>query len=72
MIIKGNTRTDGGDLANYLLSVGQYEGNREKNERIEIWEATGIEQGDSLQNILEDFECSASGTNAKNRFSTCR
>lgn len=62
MIIKGNPRTDGGDLGSYLLSEGKYEKNREKNERIEIWEAFGIEQGDTLQNILADFENSAAGT----------
>jgi hypothetical protein len=38
-----------------------------KNTRIEVWEATGIEQGDSLQNILEDFECSAAGNRKKKR-----
>jgi hypothetical protein len=62
VIIKGNIRTDGSDLADYLLSEGKYEANREKNEHIQVWEATGIEQGDSLQNILEDFEHSAAGT----------
>ena len=61
MIIKGNVRTDGKALGNYLLSEGEYEKNRDKNERIEIWEAFGIEQGDTLQNILADFQHSAAG-----------
>lgn len=62
MIIKGNIRTDGKALGNYLLSEGRYEKNREKNEHIEIWEANGIEQGDTLQNILADFQHSAAGS----------
>jgi hypothetical protein len=59
VIIKAKTRTNGGSLADYLLSEGRYKG---KNERVEVWEANGIEQGDSLKEILSDFECSAIGT----------
>jgi hypothetical protein len=62
VIIKGNIRTDGKALGNYLLSEGRYEANREKNEQIEIWEAFGVEQGDTLQNILADFQHSAAGS----------
>ena len=62
MIIKGNIRTDGKALANYLKSEGRYAANLEKNEHIEIWEASGIEQGDTLQNILADFQHSAAGS----------
>lgn len=62
MIIKGNIRTDGKALGNYLLSEGRYAGNREKNEQIEIWEAFGVEQGDTLQEILADFQHSAAGS----------
>ena len=62
MIIKGNIRTDGKALGDYLKSEGRYEANLEKNELIEIWEANGIEQGDTLQNILADFQHSAAGS----------
>ncbi len=62
MIIKGSIRTDGKALGNYLLSEGRYEKNRDKNEHIEIWQAFGIEQGDTLQNILADFQHSAAGS----------
>jgi hypothetical protein len=65
VIIKGNIRTDGKALGNYLLSEGRYGGNREKNEQIEIWEAHGIEQGDTVQNILADFQHSAAGSQCK-------
>lgn len=62
MIIKGNIRTDGKALGDYLKSEGRYAKNREKNEQIEIWEANGIEQGDTLQTILADFQHSAAGS----------
>lgn len=62
MIIKGNVRKDGGSLGNYLLSEGRYAKNQQKNERIEVWQANGYEQGDRLQDILNDFEHSAIGT----------
>lgn len=62
MIIKGNVRKDGSRLGDYLLSEGRYAKNQQKNEHIEVWEASGIEQGDRLQNILDDFEHSAAGT----------
>ena len=62
MIVKGNIRTNGSSLGSYLLSEGCFEKNKEKNERIEVWEANGYEQGDRLQDILADFEHSATGT----------
>ena len=62
MIVKGNIRTNGSSLGSYLLSEGRFEKNKEKNERIEVWEANGYEQGDRLQDILADFEHSATGT----------
>ena len=62
MIVKGNIRTNGSSLGSYLLSEGRFEKNKEKNERIEVWEANGVEQGDRLQDILADFEHSATGT----------
>lgn len=62
MIIKGNIRTNGSSLGSYLLSEGRFEKNKEKNERIEVWEANGFEQGDRLQDILADFQHSAAGT----------
>ena len=62
MIIKGNIRTSGSSLGSYLLSEGRFEKNKEKNERIEVWEANGYEQGDRLQDILADIEHSATGT----------
>ena len=62
MIIKGNIRTNGSSLGSYLLSEGRFEKNKEKNERIEVWEANGFEQGDRIQDILADFEHSAAGT----------
>ena len=62
MIVKGNIRTNGSSLGSYLLSEGRFEKNKEKNERIEVWEANGFEQGDRIQDILADFEHSAAGT----------
>ena len=62
MIVKGNIRTNGSSLGSYLLSEGRFEKNKEKNERIEVWEANGYEQGDRIQDILADFEHSATGT----------
>jgi len=62
VIVKGNIRTNGSSLGSYLLSEGRFEKNKEKNERIEVWEANGFEQGDRLQDILADFEHSATGT----------
>lgn len=62
MIIKGKIRTNGKSLGNYLLSEGRFAKNKEKNERIEVWEATGFAQGDRLQDILKDFEFSAAST----------
>jgi hypothetical protein len=62
MIIKGNVRQDGSSLGNYLLSEGRYAKNQQKNEGIEVWQASGFEQGDRLQDILNDFEHSAIGT----------
>lgn len=66
MIIKGNIRTGGKSLGDYLLSEGEFEKNKSKNEFIEVLEANGIDQGDTLQNILEDFEHSAAGTQCEN------
>jgi len=62
VIVKGNIRTNGSSLGSYLLSEGRFEKNKEKNERIEVWEANGFEQGDRIQDILADFEHSAAGT----------
>ena len=62
MIVKGNIRTNGSSLGSYLLSEGRFEKNKEKNERIEVWEANGVEQGDRLQDILADFQHSAENT----------
>ena len=62
MIVKGNIRTNGSSLGSYLLSEGRFEKNKEKNERIEVWEANGYEQGDRLQDILADFQHSAENT----------
>ncbi len=59
MIIKGNIRKDGGSLGNYLLCEGSFAKNLQKHERVEVWEASGIEYGDTLQNILADFDRSA-------------
>jgi len=62
MIIKGKTRTNGVQLADYLLSEGRYQKNKAKNEQIEVLEACGLEYGDRLQDIISDFDYSATGT----------
>jgi len=62
VIVKGNIRTNGSSLGSYLLSEGRFEKNKDKNERIEVWEANGYKQGDRLQDILADFEHSSTGT----------
>lgn len=48
-----------------MLSEGRYEKNFDKNEKIEIWEANGVEHGDDLKEILADFQHSATGTQCK-------
>lgn len=62
MIVKGRSRTDGGALGQYLLSVGSYAKNREANERITVWDATGYAEGVPLPTLLHSWERSAETT----------
>ena len=65
MIIKGHILNKGKKLGDYLLNEGAFKKNKIKNEKTEVWEANGLEQGDTVQNILEDFKYSAIGTHCE-------
>ena len=62
MIVKARSRTDGGALANYLLSEGYYAKNRDENEHIALWEGAGVAEGVKLQTLLHSYELSAATT----------
>lgn len=62
MIIKGRCRAGGRALGDYLLSEGKYAVNHDENEQVKIWQAFGHKDGHTLQDILADFELTATGT----------